>query len=234
MKTSALKARITSFSRRGAEGKRCARPPHRTASLAIFICSLFRYRRLFIARNRDTRRENIALPTEGRRRRERKGERGEQRGRKENLSAFSVFAIFANVSFVMDHQGRSTMCIVRRIVLMYQRFASPSTASKRTSLFCVTLFLFLSSFAALVAEAASILSSRQVQNHSPCFLRVNINLIPRNDLKRPCRRVFRVETRDTSRLMQAGDSFRSRCNFFGISFLRFIFPLCCRFTFDAL
>lgn len=79
MKTSALKARITSFSRRGAEGKRCARPPHRTASLVIFICSLFRYRRLFIARNRDTRRENIALPMEGRRRRERKGERKAKR-----------------------------------------------------------------------------------------------------------------------------------------------------------
>lgn len=70
---------------------------------------------------------------------EKEKERGKQRGRKENLSAFSVFAIFANVSFVMDHQGRSTMCIVRRIVLMYQRFASPSTSSKRTSLFCVSL-----------------------------------------------------------------------------------------------
>lgn len=56
-----------------------ARPPHRTASLFIFICSLFRYRRLFIARNRDTRRENIALPMEGGRRRERKGERKAKR-----------------------------------------------------------------------------------------------------------------------------------------------------------
>lgn len=173
--------------------------------------------------------------SDGREEEERKKRREESK--EEGRNTFLLFPLSPssrNVSFVMDHQGRSTMCIVRRIVLMYQRFASPSTASKRTSLFCVSLFLFLSSLAALVAEAASILSSRQVQNHSPCFLRVNINLIPRNDLKRPCRRVFRVETRDTSRLMQAGDSFRSRCNFFGISFLRFIFPLCSRFKFDAL
>lgn len=193
MKTSALKARITSFSRkeRDARGHRTALLPCLSLSApysAIAVCS---------SPGTEIPGEKTLLFRWKGGGGEKEKERGKQRGRKEHLSAFSAFAIFANVSFVMDHQGRSTMCIVRRIVLMYQRFASPSTASKRTSLFCVSLFLFLSSLAALVAEAASILSSRQVQNHSPCFLRVNINLIPRNDLKRPCRRVFRVETRDT-------------------------------------
>lgn len=93
MKTSALKARITSFSRkeRDARGHRTALLPCLSLSApysAIAVCS---------SPGTEIPGEKTLLFRWKGGGGEKEKERGKQRGRKEHLSAFSAFAIFANV-----------------------------------------------------------------------------------------------------------------------------------------